>query len=139
MSSKTYKQFGAVPYRRTEAGEIEVLLITSRETGRWVIPKGWPMRGRAPQKAAAIEAYEEAGALGKPSKSALGSYSYGKRMKSETRACRVTVYPLAVESLADNWPERDERRREWFGPSAAAERVDEPELRSIFLGLDGML
>ncbi len=139
MGSKTYKQFGAVPYRRTETGELEVLLITSRETGRWVIPKGWPMRGRAPQKAAAIEAYEEAGAVGKPSKAALGTYSYGKRTKTETKPCEVTVYPLFVEKLVDRWPESDERRREWFDPAAAAERVDEPELRSIFLNLDSAL
>jgi ADP-ribose pyrophosphatase YjhB (NUDIX family) len=40
-----------------------VLLVTSRETGRWIIPKGGPIKGFKPAKTAAREAYEDAGAL----------------------------------------------------------------------------
>ena len=53
-------QFAALPWRRRADAGIEVLLITSRETRRWVIPKGWPIKGKSSAKSAAREAFEEA-------------------------------------------------------------------------------
>ncbi|HEX2018774.1 MAG TPA: NUDIX hydrolase, partial [Aurantimonas sp.] len=74
---KRRKQFAALPFR-TDADGVEVLLVTSRDTGRWVIPKGWPMKNRRPHRAAAIEAFEEAGVVGKASKVPMGTYDYDK-------------------------------------------------------------
>ena len=76
------RQVGALPFRRLSDGGFKILLITSRESRRWVIPKGWPMKGRKPYEAAAREAYEEAGLLGEIGKRPLGFYLYEKRLKS---------------------------------------------------------
>ena len=76
-------QYAALPYRRKGKSAPEVLLVTSRETGRWIIPKGWPLKGKAPHKAAAREAREEAGVVGKINRRSVGSFSYEKRLKGE--------------------------------------------------------
>ena len=108
--TKRRKQFAALPFQAGAEG-VEVLLVTSRDTGRWVIPKGWPMKNRRPHRAAAIEAYEEAGVVGKADKTALGTYDYDKRIETGAIPCRVTVFPLKVAQLLDEWPEGAERRR----------------------------
>lgn len=128
-------QYGALCWRM-HRGRVEVLLITSRDTGRWVIPKGWPMEGRRPDEAAAQEAWEEAGVTGESGATALGLFSYDKARKSkEALPCVVTVYPLRVERLAARFPERAERRRRWFSADRAARLVAEPELRSMLAQL----
>ena len=135
---KRYRQVAALPMRRDERGRLRVLLVTSRDTGRWVMPKGWPMDGRDPWEAAAVEALEEAGAEGSIDASAVGTYAYGKRVSDEkTLPCEVTVYPMRVKRLRKRWKEAGERKRRWFGPVAAAKRVAEPELRDLLLGLAG--
>lgn len=122
-------QFAAVPWRRDEAGEVEILLITSRETRRWVIPKGWPIKGISSAKSAAREAFEEAGVLGKVRKSPVGTYAYDKRLKNgRLQHVRVAVFALAVEAEAEAYPEVGQREKTWVTPTEAARLVDEPEL-----------
>ena len=122
-------QFAALPWRRNAAGGVEVLLITSRETHRWVIPKGWPIKGKSSAKSAAQEAFEEAGVQGKISKRPVGSYAYDKRLKNgRLQRVRVAVYALYVESEADAYLELGQREKLWVPPPEAARRVDEPEL-----------
>jgi 8-oxo-dGTP pyrophosphatase MutT (NUDIX family) len=117
---------------RVAHGRTEVLLVTSRDTGRWVLPKGWPMKGRTPAGAAAREAFEEAGVLGRIAEAPLGSYGYGKVMPDgSTLPCRVEVFPLAVRRLVDDYPERRQRVRKWMTPRKAAARVAEPELADL--------
>jgi hypothetical protein len=60
-------QYGALPYREIKSG-VQILLVTSRNTRRWIIPKGWPQSGTPPHRAAAREAFEEAGVVGKSAK-----------------------------------------------------------------------
>ena len=133
MQSK--KQVGALPVRRTRSGALRVLLVTSRETRRLVIPKGWPWRGVKDYKAAAEEAREEAGILGKTRKKAIGSYSYQKRRPSGDVPVRVKVFLLEVEVELDEWPERGQRERIWCTPKKAAASVAEPELSELILSL----
>jgi ADP-ribose pyrophosphatase YjhB (NUDIX family) len=124
-------QYAALPWRRA-AGDLEVLLITSRETRRWVIPKGWPIKALRPGPSAAQEAFEEAGVRGVVGRRALGVYHYDKRLRSgRTQHVRVIVYALEVREELDAWPEQDERDREWTTPAEAAERVAEPELKIL--------
>jgi 8-oxo-dGTP pyrophosphatase MutT (NUDIX family) len=133
-TSKGEAQFAALPWRRRAAGGIEVLLITSRETRRWVLPKGWPMKDRTPSEAAAQEAYEEAGVLGGTDPEPLGDYGYGKRLSGGVvQEVRVTVFALEVFVEQMAWPEQAEREKLWTSPEEAAELVDEPELRDLFL------
>jgi len=135
-NSKLLTQHGALPYRRTPDGELEVMLVTSRETRRWVIPKGWPMKKLKPFATAAREAYEEAGLGGAISRKALGSFTYKKRLKSRSYVdCKVDVYAMEVDKEAKRWPERHERERRWFEPELAARYVKEPELADIILQL----
>jgi len=122
-------QFAALPWRRNAAGEVEVLLITSRETKRWVIPKGWPIKGKTSAKSAAQEAFEEAGVLGKIEKSPTGAFAYDKRLKNgRLQHVRVAVFALQVETEAEVYPEVGQREKQWLSAAAAARLVDEPEL-----------
>jgi 8-oxo-dGTP pyrophosphatase MutT (NUDIX family) len=123
-------QYAALPYRLRDG--LELLLITSRDTGRWVLPKGWPMKGKTAYAAAAREALEEAGIKGKIGKRSVGAYSYGKRLSNgAVLDCTVEVYPLAVERQLSRWPEQGQRSFRWFTPSEAARSVEEPELATL--------
>jgi len=130
------RQIAAVPTRRSADGELEVLLVTSRETRRWVVPKGWPISGMSDREAAAEEAWEEAGVRGKIGKRTIGSFSYDKRRPQESVAVVVDVYLLNVTEILDKWPEGAERERRWFAPDIAAELVQEPELRALLASLE---
>ena len=128
-------QYAALAWRQAGEGR-EVLLITSRDTGRWVIAKGWPMTGREPWEAAAIEAFEEAGVRGEVETTAIGTYRYAKRLpRWRERLVDVQVFCLRVEEELEDWPERRQRERAWFAPGEAAARVDEPDLAGIIRGL----
>lgn len=129
-------QYAALCWRpsgRSALDGVQILLITSRDTGRWVIPKGWPMPGLTPDAAAAREAWEEAGVSGQPLAQPIGSYAYDKGIGVERLPlpCRVDVYPLQVDDLANRFPERKQRRRKWFSPKKAARKVAEPELQAL--------
>jgi 8-oxo-dGTP pyrophosphatase MutT (NUDIX family) len=124
-------QYATLPYRIEADGSLTLLLVTSRETRRWVVPKGWPMKGKKPYQAAAREAYEEAGIAGKPEKRPIGAYRYWKRRDAAFSLCRVEVFPLQVDHLEESWPEQGERTRQWFDPETAASLVDEPGLESL--------
>lgn len=131
-------QYAALPWRKRDDGSVEMLLITSRESKRWVIPKGWPMKDKLPEEAAAQEAYEEAGIVGKPGHKTLGVYHYDKRLRSgRLQHVRVMVYPLEVREARDIWPEMTERDRLWSSPAEAASLVDEPELRTLLATFKG--
>ncbi len=122
---------------RVKDGRPEILLVTSRDTGRWVLPKGWPMAGKSDAEAARLEAWEEAGATGKISPICLGFYPYAKVIDEETELpCVVAVYPMKVKTLADRFPERSQRRRRWFSPAKAAEKVAEPDLADLLRGFE---
>ena len=131
---KTFQQYAALPWRRVS--ELEILLITSRETPRWVIPKGWPMDGLSEAEAAAQEAYEEAGIRGDMATPSAGIYTYAKRVRGggNTR-CQVDVFAMEVTEILDLWPEAHQRRRQWFSTQEAAARVNEPELAEIIRGV----
>jgi 8-oxo-dGTP pyrophosphatase MutT (NUDIX family) len=112
------------------------MLITSRETRRWVIPKGWPKKGKSPRYSAAREAFEEAGVVGAVAKRTIGSFSYEKRMRNGgVVVCEVRVFPLEVTRQNKQWPEKQERVVKWLSASQAAEKVKEPMLSEIILRL----
>ncbi len=125
------RQIAALPVRREPDGSLLVLLVTSRETRRWVIPKGWPWLDREDCVAAAEEAREEAGVLGQAHAQSIGFYTYDKRRPDGPIPVRVTVYQLEVTEELTSWPERDQRERSWFTPTDAAAVVEEPELQDL--------
>lgn len=126
------RQVGALPLRKIRGGGIEVLLISSRETRRWVIPKGWPAKRLSDPKAAAREARQEAGVIGKIGGQPIGTYRYRKKMPlGHFRVIDVDVYPLWVKKQRKSWRERDERIRVWFAQSDAALKVREPKLKEL--------
>jgi 8-oxo-dGTP pyrophosphatase MutT (NUDIX family) len=132
-------QYGALCWRM-HRGKVEVLLITSRDTGRWVIPKGWPIDGLAPAQTAAREAWEEAGVEGNIADLGLGIFDYEKCLgQNEFVSCSVEVFGLRVAELKGKFPERKERRRKWFDFEKAARKVIEPELRALLLALPARL
>jgi 8-oxo-dGTP pyrophosphatase MutT (NUDIX family) len=124
-------QVAALPVRRNPDGSCHVLLVTSRETRRWIIPKGWPQPPVDDHAAAAREAHEEAGVLGTAHFESIGSYLYQKRRRRGVTTVRVSVYLLTVTEELAEWPEREHRERAWFTPAEAAAKVDEPELRDL--------
>ncbi|MDO5643258.1 MAG: NUDIX hydrolase [Paracoccus sp. (in: a-proteobacteria)] len=112
-----------------------VLLITSRGTGRWIIPKGWPMSGLSAAGAALREAWEEAGVEGKADETPLGHYHYDKQEGGGLNIpINVQVHLVRVSALADDFPEARDRKRAWFTPAEAAPLVAEPELQDLLRG-----
>lgn len=131
--TKRRRQYAVLPLASVD-GETRVLLLTSRETGRWVIPKGWPIKRLKPWEAAAREAYEEAGILGTVGRDPLGTYLYDKRLNDgRSVAVAVTVFPMTVRRQLEDWPERLERQSRWVTPGEAAKLVEERGLVDILL------
>lgn len=125
-------QFAALPWRIGEGGRREVMLVTSRETRRWVIPKGWPMKGHEPAEVATQEAYEEAGLTGQiADRRPLGTYLYQKQLPNAEQLCEVRVFSFRVEGQVDDWPERHQRQTKWFDAAEAATLVHEDGLSGI--------
>jgi 8-oxo-dGTP pyrophosphatase MutT (NUDIX family) len=125
-------QFAALPFRVGPDG-LRVLLITSRETHRWLIPKGWPIRGLKPRDVAAREAFEEAGVVGKiVGKHPIGAFHYSKQLSGDRELlCRVRVFLLTVDHQLDDWPEKEQREWRWEDPIKAAQMVEEGGLAEI--------
>lgn len=130
-------QAAALCYRATKKRGVEVLLVTSRDTGRWVIPKGWLMKDRTPAEAALQEAFEEAGVEGAVGEDMIGLYCYEKVLDDKSlQPCVVSVFPVAVARLKSRFPERGQRERRWFRPAKAARKVAEPDLSALLAGFD---
>jgi 8-oxo-dGTP pyrophosphatase MutT (NUDIX family) len=125
-------QYGVLPWRRTRRGDIKVLLVTSRETARWLLPKGWPMEGKTPLQAARREAFEEAGVVGHLDPQAIGTYDYVKILRDGSPApCTVAVFSLKVRGTLTNWPERSQRKRRWYRLADAVEVVSDEGLERL--------
>jgi 8-oxo-dGTP pyrophosphatase MutT (NUDIX family) len=125
-------QYAALPYRRRGSNRTDVLLVTSLDTGRWIIPKGWPIKHAAPYTTAMREAREEAGVVGTIGKRPIGSFSYKKKLKGGTIIeCEVHVFALKVIGQQESWPEKGQRRRQWLSRSKAAMTVGDPVLGRI--------
>jgi 8-oxo-dGTP pyrophosphatase MutT (NUDIX family) len=120
-------------WRKGKTGR-EVLLVTS-SSGRWILPKGWPMNGKTDGEAALVEAWEEGGvARGKVARRPLGAYVAIKRTaEGDDLPCLHKVFAIKVREQAAAWPEQGRRDRRWMPPEAAAAVVDEDGLRDILL------
>jgi 8-oxo-dGTP pyrophosphatase MutT (NUDIX family) len=124
-------QYAALPYR-VSAETVEILLITSLRTRRWIIPKGWPVEGQPPPACAALEALEEAGVSGEIEKTAIGQYRYFKHIRNGVGVpCNVDVFALKVTRERNTWAEKDGRERRWCTVAEAAAAVTEPQLRLL--------
>ena len=115
-----------------EAWRSQTVLITSRERKRWIVPKGWPIKGKTPARTAAREAFEEAGVIGNAQAEAIGAYDYVKILRDGTEAdCRVVLFGLEVRGTLLNWPERAQRTRQWLTVPEAATTVSDTGLAEI--------
>ena len=124
-------QYAVRPWRRAD-GQVEILLVTTRNTHRWIVPKGWPLEGRTPSESAAQEALEEAGVIGKIEADAFGTFRYNKRRKSgEVVPCKVQVFAMEVERQRRSWAEKALRETCWCTPEEALARVSDVGLRRL--------
>ncbi len=129
-------QTGALPWRVGPGNQTEVLLVTGRNSGRWMIPKGWPMRGKSLAKAAAQEAFEEAGVKGTISTKPLGSFRHVKQhLIFRPLEVNILVHSLSVKRELAKWPEEGQRERRWFTLDEAVTSVDSEELGRLILQL----
>jgi 8-oxo-dGTP pyrophosphatase MutT (NUDIX family) len=126
-------QIAALPLRRRRGGLTETCLITSRETRRWIIPKGWPIEGLDAAGTAAREAHEEAGLIGKVSKKPLASYRYWKRFETGWELIEVLVHEMKVKKHLPDWQEKGQRKRRWLPLETAAALITETELQEVLL------
>ena len=128
-------QYGALPYRFTHAAALELLLVTTRQTKRWIVPKGWPIKGLRPAKSAAREAFEEAGVRGKVGAKPIGLFTYDKLLADNgvVVPCEVKVYPLLVTRQSESWPEYEQRLVQWVEPSKAMSLIKEQGLRTLIM------
>lgn len=131
-----HRQVAALCYRQTRNGK-RILLVTSRRTGRWIVPKGWPIKGLQDCKAALQEAWEEAGVKdAEITSEPIGSFDYDKfRSNGDMTRVQAQVYGAKVERLEDAYPEDHQRIRRWFSPDEAARRVSEPQLKEMLRSL----
>lgn len=123
-------QYGALPYRIGEAGMPEFLLVTTRISGRWIVPKGGPIKDLKPPKSAAQEAFEEAGIRGTIGAKPLGAFAFDKTLADtgSTVPCEVWVFPLLVKRQYKNYPEAEERASRWFTPEEALAALNDAGL-----------
>jgi 8-oxo-dGTP pyrophosphatase MutT (NUDIX family) len=125
-------QVAALPWRETKTNGIEVMLITSRDSGRWVLPKGWPHQDEPLCEAAAREAMEEAGIEGTVSSEETGIYRYEKIVaQGEDIPCAVAVFSMKVRKAVEKWPEKRQRKRKWVPVEKAARLVQEQDLAEL--------
>ena len=131
-SSAVRIQYGALPYRFTPDAALEILLVTTRRSRRWIIPKGWPIKGLRPPKSAAREAFEEAGVRGRIGSKAVGLFDYDKLLEDGIPvSCEVKVFPLLVKRQSEVWPEVEQRLIQWVEPSKAVSLIKEPALKKL--------
>lgn len=124
-------QVAALCWRRND-GDIQLLLICSLDSKRWMISEGWPMRGKTLAEAARIEAWEEAGVKGHISSDPIGSFRYHKRRATGLKqSCTVYVFALHVTSIADNFPEVALRNPRWMSKTDAIKRLRQPALQAL--------
>lgn len=128
---KVIRQVAVLPFRRNQQGQLEILLMTSRGTGRFVIPKGWPMKGKPDWKAAALEAKQEAGLIGRTDPIPIGGFHYWKRLKTIFVPVEVVVYPMEVTQELPRWREHGLRNKAWLRVPQAVALIDEPELITL--------
>ncbi len=128
-----YLQVGALPYRLSANGEPDLLLVTSRGTGQWIIPKGWPIDGLSNAESAAREAYEEAGLLGDADDTLVGHFTYQKARKGEDVLSHfsVEVYLLRVDRQLTYWPEAAQRNIAWVSPGQAQSMIGNKSLADL--------
>ena len=139
FKDKVFFQIGALCYRVT-AKNVNILLITSRRSKRWIIPKGWKVDKMNSRKSVALEAWEEAGVQGQVSKRSIGKYYYRKRStKNEFFTCAVKVFSLEVKANKKKFPERGQRKLKWVSPAAAIDLVAEPELKTVIKNFEGRI
>ncbi len=126
-------QYGALPYRMDEGGQLEILLVTSRRSRRWIIPKGWPIKGLKPALSAAREAFEEAGVVGRVDEQDVGRFSYLKLLEKTQRSieCEVIVFPLLVERQLQSWPEAAQRECRWVSTDEAVAMASDAGLKAV--------
>jgi len=133
------KQYGVLALR-VRGGTASVMLVTSRGTRRWIIPKGNPEKGKTGAAVGAIEAYEEAGLLGEVWDKPIGSYVSPKHLPSgEVVPCSIKVYRMDVEEVLDDWPEKGQRERAWYSLDQAAMLVGEGGLVALILQVNAEL
>jgi 8-oxo-dGTP pyrophosphatase MutT (NUDIX family) len=126
-------QYGALPYRFTPMAALEILVVTTRQSRRWIVPKGWPIKRLTPAKSAAREAFEEAGVRGKIGARPIGNFRYKKTADANGAEadCEVKVFPLLVKRQSATWPESAQRVTQWVDPEKAISLIREPELKSM--------
>lgn len=139
VKNAKFRQIAALPYRVESDGSLTVLMVTSRERGRWILPKGWPIKGMKNHEAAETEAMEEAGITGSVGEKAVGRFEYIKQFPRKSERVTVDVYPLAVEVQLDDWREKGQRTVRWFGVEEAAEKASDEGVADIIRGLAASL
>src|SRR3989442_2649092 len=134
ISAARRVQYGALPYRLRAGSRPQFMLVPSRETWRWIIPKGWPKKGKSPHHSAAREAFEESGVVGAGARRSVGSFTYEKRLKNGGAVvCEVRVFPLQVRRRNKQWPDKQERVVKWLHAPQAAAKAKEPKFTAIIL------
>jgi 8-oxo-dGTP pyrophosphatase MutT (NUDIX family) len=123
----------ALPYRFTPDAALEFLLVTTRQSRRWIIPKGWPIKGLRPAKSAAREAFEEAGVRGRVGAKSVGLFIYEKILDATggRLSCEVRIFPLLVKRQSETWPEIAQRTAQWVTPDKALAMIEEPGLKAV--------
>ena len=127
---KIVEQSGVIAYGLNE-GNLSLVLITSKSTKRWVVPKGHIEPNLTAKESAEQEAFEEAGIEGVVSDVTVGSYDYTKHDKEDSNIYRVSLFPMEIQRLHNDWPEANLRARQWMTIPQAVNAVNEETLKLL--------
>lgn len=130
VSLSIVQQSAVLPFMFRK-GRLELLLITSIRTKRWILPKGHIEPGLNARESAEFEALEEAGVVGEMKLRSIGAYNYRKHPERGGYRCSVRVFAMKVTQVLDDYPEKELRERKWMSVRKALKFVQEPELRSL--------
>jgi len=134
MEYDIFQQSGVIPFC-FENGELKILLITTRKSKRWILPKGIIEPKMSPEESAAAEAYEEAGIRGEIYSAQIGEYHYPKWGGT----CNVKVFAMEITQIYENWPESNIRKRKWVSINETETLIDNPQLKSIIRELPSFI
>jgi 8-oxo-dGTP pyrophosphatase MutT (NUDIX family) len=117
-------QYGVLPYIQS-ANKVKLVLITSRKSKNWIVPKGNRILKKSKHATALQEAFEEAGLRGRLSE---GDEMHFK-IKSNGKQVMLILYPMRVEKMLRVWPEKGQRKRVVVNRHKAVKIVGWPNFR----------
>lgn len=116
----TDMEIGAFPFT-VKKGKLMIMIITNCSGRSWILPKGQPESDKKDAQVAHLEAFEEAGVVGRQ--------NISRRHKNFKRKDGgfLNVYPFKISKILTTWPEKNVRKRSLVSVKEALSLVTRKE------------